>query len=103
MLDKLELRRDRPVEKMTRAQRWRLAQALTAWRVEVTEAHSLEVAEVTIGGIRTEEIDPETLQSYIVPGVYFAGEMVDVHGDLGGFNLQWAWSSGHLAGLGRGT
>lgn len=102
LLDMLGLSGDRPVTKMTRAQRWLLAQTLTAWRVKVTEAHSFEVAEVTIGGIRTEEIDPESLQSHIVPGLYFAGEMVDIHGDLGGFNFQWAWSSGHLAGLGRG-
>jgi len=100
LLDKLELRRDRQSAKVDGAQRWRLAQTLTGWRVPVTEAHSFDVAEVTIGGIRTEEIDPETLQSYIVPGLYFAGEMIDVHGDLGGYNLQWAWSSGHLAGLG---
>ena len=103
LLDKLELRRDRAVSKVDGAQRWSLARALTGWRVAVTEAHSFEVAEVTIGGIRTEEIDPETLQSYIVPGLYFAGEMIDVHGDLGGYNLQWAWSSGHLAGLGLVT
>jgi predicted flavoprotein YhiN len=51
-----------------------------------------------IGGIRTDEIDPHTMQSYVAPGLYFAGEMVDVHADLGGYNFQWAWSSGVIAG-----
>ena len=57
-----------------------------------------EGAQVTAGGIRTEEFDPETLQSRLVPGLYAAGEVLDIDGDCGGYNLQWAWSSGRLAG-----
>ena len=53
---------------------------------------------VTIGGIKTSAINPESLESYVVPGLYFAGEMLEVYGDLGGFNFQWAWASGMLAG-----
>jgi hypothetical protein len=48
-------------------------------------------------------VDPETLESYLVPGLYFAGEILDVHGDLGGFNFQWAWSSGQVAGMRLGN
>ena len=48
-------------------------------------------------GVRTDEFDPETLQSRLVPGLYAAGEVLDIDGDCGGYNLQWAWSSGHLA------
>ncbi len=58
-------------------------------------------AQVTAGGILTAEFDPATLQSKIVPGLYAAGEVLDVDGDCGGYNLQWAWSSGHLAGQTR--
>ena len=53
---------------------------------------------MTAGGIRTAEFDPQTLQSRLVPGLYAAGEVLDIDGDCGGYNLQWAWSSGNLAG-----
>ena len=59
-------------------------------------------AEVMVGGIVTDDVDPQTMESRIVPGLFFAGEMLDVHGDLGGFNFQWAWSSGWVAGQGGG-
>ena len=55
-------------------------------------------AQVTVGGIKTSEFDPETLESRICPGLYACGEVLDIDGDCGGFNLQWAWSSGRLAG-----
>ena len=63
----------------------------------------MEQAQVTAGGIRTEEFDPTTLESRLCPGLYAAGEVLDVDGDCGGYNLQWAWSSGRLAGELRGT
>ena len=55
-------------------------------------------AQVTVGGIRTGEFDPETMESRLVPGLYACGEVLDIDGDCGGYNLQWAWSSGRLAG-----
>ncbi|MFH1571404.1 MAG: aminoacetone oxidase family FAD-binding enzyme, partial [Gemmatimonadota bacterium] len=97
LLQRLGMSAAQPVEGLTRAQRWQLAQDLTDWRIPITGPHSFDHAEVTIGGIQTTEIDPDTMESYLAPGLYFAGEMVDVHGDLGGFNLQWAWASGYLA------
>ena len=66
--------------------------------LKVTGNMGMEGAQVTAGGVVTMEFDPETLQSRIVPGLYAAGELLDVDGDCGGFNLQWAWSSGMLAG-----
>ena len=54
-------------------------------------------AQVTVGGINTYEVDNLTLESKLVKNLYFCGEVLDVHGDCGGFNLQWAWSSGYLA------
>lgn len=55
-------------------------------------------AQVTAGGVKTDEINNSTMESKLVKGLYFAGEIVDVDGDCGGFNLQWAWSSGYVAG-----
>ena len=55
-------------------------------------------AEVTAGGIPLDEIDPATMQSRVCPGLYLVGEILDVDGRLGGFNFQWAWSSGWVAG-----
>jgi len=54
---------------------------------------------VTAGGVDANEIDPATMESKIVPGLYLAGEILDVDADSGGYNLQWAWSSGYLAGV----
>jgi predicted Rossmann fold flavoprotein len=75
-----------------------LAGVLKAWRFEVTGTDSWTEAQVTAGGIDTSEIDPVTLQSRKAPGLYLAGEVLDVDGDCGGYNLQWAWSSGFVAG-----
>ena len=55
-------------------------------------------AEVTLDGIDTNELTPQTMDAKAVPGLYFIGEVVDVTGHLGGYNLQWAWSSGFVAG-----
>ena len=58
---------------------------------------------VTAGGIRLEEVDPRTLESRISPGLFFCGEILDIDGFTGGFNLQAAWSTGRLAGLGAAS
>ncbi len=62
----------------------------------------MDQAQVTAGGIKTEEFDPQTMESRLCPGLYAAGEVLDIDGDCGGYNLQWAWSSGRLAGELRG-
>ena len=77
-----------------------VAAALKAWRFEVTGTDSWGDAQVTAGGVDVAAVIPETLESRLAPGLFFAGEVLDIDGDCGGFNLQWAWSSGHLAGLG---
>ena len=58
----------------------------------------MDSAQVTVGGVPTSEFDPQTLESRLAPGVFATGEVLDIDGDCGGFNLQWAWSSGWLAG-----
>ncbi len=76
----------------------RLANILTDWRFNISGSKSFKDAQVTAGGINTDEIDSSTMESKLVEGLYFAGEIVDIDGDCGGFNLQWAWSSGYIAG-----
>jgi predicted Rossmann fold flavoprotein len=70
---------------------------LKAWEFIVSDTNSFGNAQVTAGGVNTEEVDPETLESKLIPNLYFAGEVLDVDGDCGGYNLQWAWSSGSVA------
>ena len=57
-----------------------------------------DAAQVTAGGLRTDEFDPRTLESRLVPGLFACGEVLDIDGPCGGYNLQWAWASGALAG-----
>lgn len=73
--------------------------ALKDLTLTVSQLRRLREAQVTAGGVAADEINPLTLESRLLPGLYFAGEVIDVDGDSGGFNLQWAWSSGHVAGL----
>lgn len=68
------------------------------WRVRPNGTEGYRTAEVTLGGVDTTELSSRTFQAYAVPGLYFIGEVVDVTGHLGGFNFQWAWSSGVAAG-----
>lgn len=67
--------------------------------VSVSRARDAEFAQVCAGGLRTKEIDARTLESRIHPGLYFAGELLDVDGICGGYNLQWAWTSGYITGV----
>jgi hypothetical protein len=76
-----------------------LSEGLHAWRVRPAGTEGFAKAEVTAGGIDTRELSSQTMESRRVPGLYFIGEVVDVTGHLGGFNFQWAWASGHAAGL----
>ena len=75
-----------------------LSERLTAWRMRVTGVQGFDQAQVASGGVDTREVDPETMQSRRCPGLYLCGEVLDVDGDCGGFNLQWAWASGLLGG-----
>jgi predicted Rossmann fold flavoprotein len=90
----------RPAAALGTAEIAALAAALKRWRFEVTGTDSWTDAQVTAGGVDVSGVDPHTLASRLAPGLFFAGEVLDVDGDCGGFNLQWAWSSGHVAGTG---
>ena len=76
----------------------KIAGALGDFALPITGNMGFDGAQVTAGGIRTDEFRPDTLESKLVPGLYAAGEVLDVDGDCGGYNLQWAWASGRLAG-----
>jgi len=86
------------VNAVTREQRLRLEQTLRRFTVEVTALRPVEEAIVTSGGISVKEINPNTMESKIVKGLYFAGEIVDADAYTGGFNLQIAWATGRAAG-----
>jgi len=75
-----------------------IIELLQSWTFPVIGTNSFTNAQVTAGGIDTREVNPETLESKLHKNLYFAGEILDVDGDCGGFNLQWAWSSGTIAG-----
>ena len=76
----------------------RILQILTGWRFKIRRTRSWPSAQVTAGGVDTREIDEKIMESKLVPGLFFAGEVIDIDGACGGFNLQWAWSSGYIAG-----
>jgi predicted Rossmann fold flavoprotein len=75
-----------------------VAAAVKQWRVKPNGTEGYRTAEVTLGGVDTSGLSSKTFESRSVPGLYFIGEVVDVTGHLGGFNFQWAWSSGYAAG-----
>ncbi len=76
----------------------RMEEQLHRWEVQPAGTEGYEKAEVTVGGVDTDELSAKTMESRKVPGLYFIGEVVDVTGWLGGFNFQWAWASGFAAG-----
>ncbi len=78
--------------------RYRLYKTMKHWEFKCVGTNGFNNAQTTIGGVNTKEVDEKTLQSKLVEGLYFSGEVLDVDGDCGGFNLQWAWSSGVIAG-----
>ena len=75
-----------------------LSESINAWIVNPTGSEGYRTAEVTLGGVDTNEISSKTMMSIKNPGLFFIGEVVDVTGHLGGYNFQWAWSSGYVAG-----
>ncbi len=77
----------------------RLAGRMKDWPLRCTGVKSWMFSQVTAGGVDVGDVNPRTMESKIVPGIYFAGEILDIDGDCGGYNLQWAWSSGHTAGM----
>ncbi len=87
---------------LTKDEASHIAAVMKNWHLEVKDTGGFEKAQVTGGGIPASEINAETMESKICPGLYFAGEVIDVDGICGGYNLQWAWTSGYIAGNAAG-
>ncbi|MHB1420184.1 MAG: BaiN/RdsA family NAD(P)/FAD-dependent oxidoreductase [Bacillota bacterium] len=97
-LDLLEIPADLPAHQVTRQQRSRMAGFFKCWPLIATGTRPLKEAMVTAGGVSVREVNPKTMESKIVSGLHFAGEVLDVDGLTGGFNLQTAFSTGYVAG-----
>ena len=92
----------RQAGELTREEIGQVCRTVKAFAIPLTEPLGMDSAQVTAGGELTENFDPQTMESRLVPGLYACGEVLDVDGDCGGYNLQWAWSSGRTAGLHAG-
>ncbi len=88
----------RPMRQYRDAELVQIGAQLNAWPITASGTEGYRTAEVTLGGVDTDGLSSSTMQSRLVPGLYFIGEVVDVTGWLGGYNFQWAWASGHAAG-----
>ncbi len=98
LLNLAGIREDQPVTSVTEAQWDKLFTWLTNYETKVTAVNSFEHAQVCCGGVDVGQVREDTLESKLVPGLYFCGELLDVDGICGGYNLQWAWSSGATVG-----
>ena len=90
---------NKPMKQFNVPELTQIAAQLQAWPLVASGTEGYRTAEVTLGGVDTDELSSTTMQSRRVPGLYFIGEVVDVTGWLGGYNFQWAWASGHAAGI----
>lgn len=98
-IDTLSLSGDRKVNTITREERKNIIKLLKKFEIEIISKRDISEAVITSGGVSVKEIDPKTMESKLIPGLYFAGEIIDVDAYTGGFNLQIAWSTGHLSGV----
>jgi predicted Rossmann fold flavoprotein len=89
---------NKPLNQLSKKERESIAEKINNWQVSFKETAGYDKAEVTIGGVSTAELSSQTMETKRVSGLYFVGEVIDVTGWLGGYNFQWAWSSGFAAG-----
>lgn len=92
-----------PAHQITREQRKALTRLITDLPLPITGNRGWNVAEVTAGGVPLSELNLKTMESRLCPGLYLCGELCDVDGRIGGYNFQWAWASGYVAGVAAGT
>lgn len=90
---------EKAMHQITREERQRMVELLKNFRFTLTKARPLEEAIVTAGGVSVKEVFPKTMESKLAAGLYFTGEVLDIDGMTGGFNLQAAFSTGYLAGI----
>lgn len=99
LLKRAEIPGNKTAGDLTREEREALLLACTSFKAKVSASNGFDRAQVCCGGVDTREVNRKTMESKLVPKLYFAGELLDVDGACGGYNLQWAWTSGYLAGL----
>ncbi len=90
---------DKKSADINKKERQKLVKWLKSLKLHINGTHQWNQSQVTAGGVKTSEVDSRTLESKKIPGIYYAGELLDVDGDCGGYNLQWAWSSGYVAAV----
>ena len=93
-----QMKISKPIDQTSDKELKAIAEGLHAWNVLPKGTEGYATAEVTAGGVDTDELSSKTMEAKKVPGLYFIGEVVDVTGELGGYNLHWAWASGFAAG-----
>ena len=98
LLRMANVRPELPVAELSEKQLRSLASLSVRFKAECVEMNGFQQAQVVAGGVDTCEVDPRTMASRLVPGLFFAGEVLDIDGICGGYNLQWAWASGFVAG-----
>ena len=98
MIGQSRIEADKKVHEITRQERSRLVEATKELTMHVRGLRDFSEAIITQGGVKVKEVNPSTMESKIVQGLYLAGELLDLDAVTGGFNLQIAWSTGHLAG-----
>ncbi|MBT7230728.1 MAG: aminoacetone oxidase family FAD-binding enzyme, partial [Gammaproteobacteria bacterium] len=89
---------ERPLRSLSQQELEEVSEQLQRWTIQPNGTEGYRTAEVTLGGVDCDELSSKTMESKKEPGLYFVGEVMDVTGWLGGYNLQWAWSSGWCAG-----
>lgn len=99
MIERADIDPDKKVHEITRQERMRLAELTKAFTLYVKGPRGFDEAVITQGGVSVKEVNPSTMESRLIQGLYFAGELLDLDGLTGGFNLQIAWSTGYLAGI----
>lgn len=103
LLKKLKIDNDSKLDDLTKSKKEELVKALTDFEIKIIGTNSFDKAQVCSGGVSLEEINLTTMESNIIPKLYLSGELLDVDGDCGGYNLTWAWISGMLAGKGASS
>ena len=98
ILEQLQIDPAKNISEVSKDERTKLITSLTSYSFTVDEKGDFKIAMATSGGVCRDEINRKTMESKIIPGLYFAGEVMDVDGDTGGYNIQWAFSSGNAAG-----
>ena len=99
VLKEVDIKRGKNISQITKEEVMDISEILTSWEFDIIGSKGWKEAQVTAGGVSTKEIDNKTMESKKVKGLYIVGEILDIDGDCGGFNLQWAWSSAYVAGV----